>query len=60
MRLGWKGENLEVRMSEVEWKVNSGEVGEWRFHTFIMPSGSYGADGFFVYDASNNSGNLMR
>jgi hypothetical protein len=47
-------------MSEVEWNVNSGEVGEWRFHTFIMPSGSYGADGFFVYDASNNSGNLMR
>jgi len=56
-RLGWKGENFAVRMSEVEWKVNSGEEWEWRFQMFITPSGSYGAERFFVYDASNNSGN---
>jgi hypothetical protein len=47
-RFGWKGENFAVRMSDVEWKVNSGEECEWRFQILIMPSGSYGAEGFLV------------
>lgn len=48
MRLGWNGENLAVKMSEVEWNVNSGEDCECKFQTFIIPSGSYGAEGFLV------------
>jgi len=44
-------------MSDVEWKVNSGEDWECKFQTLMIPSGSYGAEGFLVYDASSNSGN---
>jgi len=40
IKLGWNGENLAVRMSLVEWNVNSGEEWEWRFHMFMIPSGS--------------------
>lgn len=40
MRFGWKGENFAVRISLVEWNVNSGEEWEWRFQMLIIPSGS--------------------
>jgi hypothetical protein len=40
-----------------EWKMNSGRSSRWRFQTATIPSGSFGADGFLLYDATASSGN---
>ena len=48
MRFGWKGENLAVRISDWAWKMYSGLSCMCMFQTWTNPSGSWGAEGFFV------------
>lgn len=40
MRLGWNGENLAVKISEVEWNTYSGRECKCWFQTWTRPSGS--------------------
>jgi len=42
-----------------EWKTNSGRSRRCRFHTATIPSGSFGAEAFLLYDATHNSGNCL-
>jgi hypothetical protein len=39
------------------WKTNSGRSRRWRFQTATIPSGSLGAPGFLLYEATTSSGN---
>ena len=43
-----------------EWNTNSGRSNRWRFHTATMPSGSFSAAGFLLYEAQLNSGYYTR
>ena len=37
--------------------MNSGRSSRWRFQTATMPSGSFAADGFLLYELTTSSGN---
>lgn len=56
--MGWsEGTIKQGTVHTCAWKMNSGRSCRCMFHTFTRPSGSCGAEGFLVYDASTSSGN---
>lgn len=53
---GYKLHGPKTMARTCEWNTNSGRSSKWRFHTATMPSGSFSAAGFLLYDAQQSSG----
>jgi hypothetical protein len=56
-RLAWNGEHATDSTSDCEWKTNSGRSSRCEFQTATIPSGSFSAAGFLLYEATVSSGN---